>query len=115
MNISLYKSDQGKKVYKVTHTYTIHTEEYVKVEEGEKPFEIWLDQGGIDHSHISHMILNEGPHTEAVYAEAFDNGSPTVEYMGTVVPEYDEEYTDEIVDYVLDETIPQKEVDKETA
>jgi agmatine/peptidylarginine deiminase len=27
-----------------------------------------------------------------------------------VVPEFDEEYKDEIIDYVLDDTIPEKEV-----
>jgi hypothetical protein len=116
--IFLYSSDNGRKVYKVTHTYTIHTEEFVKVAAGEDPFDIWLDQGGIDNSQISQQLLHEGPHTEAAYAEAFSNGAPTIEYMGTVVPEYDEEYTDEIIDHILDDTIPeneQKEVDNETA
>ena len=106
--ISLYKDDEGRKVYKITHTYTVKTEEFVKVVEGEDPFDIWLDQGGLDYSTISQHNLNEGPHTEAHYAEAFSNGAPEVEYQGTVVPEYDEEYKDEVIDYVLDETIPEK-------
>jgi hypothetical protein len=35
--------------------------------------------------------------------------------LGTVVPEYDEEYKDEIVDYVLDDTIPEKSLETEPA
>jgi hypothetical protein len=105
--ISLYKDDEGKKVYKITNTYTVKTEEFVKCAEGEDPFDIWLDQGGIDHSQIHTNLLNEGPHTEAHYIEAF-NGETETEYQGTVVPEYDEEYKDEIIDYVLDDCIPEK-------
>jgi hypothetical protein len=116
--IYLYKDDLGRKVYKVTNTYTVKTEEFVKVAEGEDPFDIWLDQGGLNYDMINQHCLNEGPHTEAYYAEAFTDGGGDVEYLGTVVPEYDEEYKDEIVDYILDETIPeneQKKVDNETA
>lgn len=110
--ISLYKDDNGRKVYKVTTTYTVKTEEFVKVAEGEDPFDIWLDQGGLDYSKINQHCLHEGPHTEAYYAEAFTDGGSEVKYVGTVVPEYDEEYKDEIVDYVLDDTIPEKSLEK---
>ena len=107
--ISLYKDDNGRKVYKVTTTYTVKTEEFVKVAQGEDPSDIWLDQGGLDYGKINQHCLHEGPHTQAHYAEAFTNGGSDVEYMGTVVPEYDEEYKDEIVAYVLDDTIPDRE------
>ena len=103
--ITLYRDDVGRKVYKITSTYTVKTEEFVKVAEGEDPHDIWLDQGGLDYSKVNQHCLHEGPHTEAHYAEAFTDGSSSVEYMGTVVPEYDEEYKDEIVDYRLDDTI----------
>lgn len=109
-SISLYKDDQGRKVYKITSTYTVKTEEFVKVAEGEDPFDIWLDQGGLDYSKINQHCLHEGPHTEAHYAEAFLEGGTETKYLGTVVPEYDEEYKDEIIDYVLDDSIPEKEV-----
>ena len=33
--ISLYKDDNGRKVYKVTTTYTVKTEEFVKIAEGD--------------------------------------------------------------------------------
>ena len=69
----------------------------------------------MDYSKINQYCLNEGPHTEAHYAEAFVDGGGDVKYMGTVVPEYDEEYKDEIVDYVLDDTIPEKSLEKEPA
>jgi hypothetical protein len=114
-SISLYKDDLGRKVYKVTTTYTVKTEEFVKVAAGEDPFDIWLDQGGLDYNKVNQYCLHEGPHTEAYYAEAFTDGGSDIEYQGTVVPEYDEEYKDEIVDYILDETISEKEVDKQTA
>ena len=106
--ISLYKDDEGKKVYKISNTYTVKTEEFVKCAEGEDPFDIWLDQGGLDHSQITNSLINEGPHTEVHYCEAFSNSDHETEYMGTVVPEYDEEYTDEVIDHVLDDTIPEK-------
>ena len=51
--ISLYKDDNGRKVYKVTTTYTVKTEEFVKVAEGEDPYDVWLDQGGLDYSKIT--------------------------------------------------------------
>ena len=108
--VDLYSSDNGKKVYKVTQYYTVKTEHFVKVAEGEDPFDIWLDQGGIDHDKIGQDILHEGPHCDAHYAEAFSDDHK-VEYLGKVVPEYDEEYKDEIIDYVLDEYAPEKELE----
>ena len=82
--------DVGKKVYKVRKTYTITTEEFVKVAEGQDPFDVWLDQGGIDYDKVNRDILNEGMDTQAYYAEAFDGGDHEIEYMGMV-----EEVTDE--------------------
>ena len=110
MTVDLYSMDKGRKVYKITNTYVVRTEEYVKVAEGEDPHDVWLDQGGIDYSKVNQHILNEGPHTQAYYAEAFTDGSASVEYMGKVVPEYDEEYPDEIIDYKLDDTVEEMEI-----
>src|SRR5210317_65674 len=107
----VYKDDLGRKVYKISQTYTVKTEEFVKVAEGEDPYDVWLDQGGIDYSTINQNCLHEGPHTEAYYAEAFTDGGGDVEYLGTVVAEYDEEYKDEIIDYVIDDTVPEKEME----
>lgn len=107
----LYKDDLGRKVYKVTSTYTVKTEEFVKVAEGEDPYDVWLDQGGLDYSKVNQHCLNEGPHTEAYYAEAFTDGGSEVQYLGTVVAEYDEEYPDEVIDHVLDDTVPEKELE----
>ena len=97
-DIDLYQDDKGKRVYKISNTYTVKTEEFVKVAEGEDPFDVWLDQGGIDHSKINTHCLHEGPIIKAHYVEAF-NGDTETEYLGTVIqdPE-DDEYGDLIVD-----------------
>ena len=107
----IYKDDLGRKVYKVTNYYTVKTEEFVKVAEGEDPFDVWLDQGGINHSNIGTNLLHEGPHTEAYYVEAF-NGDHDVEYVGTVAYNEDNEYAEEDGDVELNEWIEEKVVDK---
>ena len=107
----IYKDDLGRKVYKVTNYYTVKTEEFVKVHEGEDPFDIWLDQGGINHDRIGYELLNEGPHTEAHDGEAC-NGDHKVEYVGTVAYNEDNEYAEEDGDVELNEWIEEKTVDK---
>ena len=107
----IYTDDLGRKVYKVTNYYTVKTEEFVKVAEGEDPFDVWLDQGGIDHDKINQHILHEGPHTEAHYAEAFGN-EHEVEYIGTVTYDEDNEYAEEDGDVILNDLVPEKVVDK---
>lgn len=99
-DIDLYQDDKGKRVYKISQTYTVKTEEFVKVAEGEDPFDVWLDQGGIDHSTINIHCLHEGPMMKAHYIEAFSEDDHDVEYMGTVVEDADDEYGDLIVDDV---------------
>jgi len=96
-DVELYKDDLGRKVYKITKTYTIKTEEFVKVHEGEDPVDIHIDQGGIDYSKINTLCLHEGPHTQAYYAEAFDNCDTEAEYMGTVVEESEDDGYAELV------------------
>ena len=91
-DIDLYEDDKGKRVYKIATTYTVKTEEFVKVAEGEDPFDIWLDQGGIDHSRINTQCLHEGPMMKAHYVEAFSDTPNEPEYMGTVIEDPEDEY-----------------------
>ena len=110
-DVTFYKDDDGKKVYKVRTVYTLVTEEIVKCasDEGENPFDIWLDQGGIDHDKINQYIMHEGKHCEPIYAEVMTGmNENTVKYLGTVQPDIDPE-TDEVYDYWLDESIDEKE------
>ena len=83
--------DVGKKVYKVRMTYTITTEEFVKVTDGQDPFDVWLDQGGIDYDRVNKDILSEGMDTQAYYAEAHSDGDHEIEYMGMVEEVADED------------------------
>ena len=49
---SLWNDDVGKKVYKVTQTYQLTVEQYVKANNKDEAFDIYLDKGGINHNKI---------------------------------------------------------------
>ena len=44
------KEDKGKKVYKIPHEYLVKTEQYIKADDADQAFDLWLEHGGIDYN-----------------------------------------------------------------
>ena len=36
------KEDKGKKVYKISHEYLVKTEQYIKADDADQAFDLWL-------------------------------------------------------------------------
>ena len=39
------KEDKGKKVYKISHEYLVKTEQYIKADDADQAFDLWLEHG----------------------------------------------------------------------
>ena len=46
------KEDKGKKVYKISHEYLVKTEQYIKADDADQAFDLWLEHGGLDYNEI---------------------------------------------------------------
>jgi hypothetical protein len=56
---SLWKDDEGKKVYKIKQYYTLTVEQYVKAKDRDEAFDIWLEKGGINHDRVNRLLTEE--------------------------------------------------------
>ncbi len=79
------KEDKGKKVYKISHEYLVKTEQYIKADDADQAFDLWLEHGGIDYNEISDNVMNsDASNVETEYVEALTHGDHEMEYVGTV-------------------------------
>jgi hypothetical protein len=103
---SLWSNDVGKKVYKVTQTYLLTVEQYVKAEDKDQAFDIILDKGGIKHDRISRLITEEDFEVcETTYVDV-DTPDTKFEYKGTIVKEEDNIKCDDLEPEFKDTVIP---------
>jgi len=87
---SLWSDDVGKKVYRVTKTYHLTIEQYVKANNEDEAFDISLDKGGINFDRIDKLITNEDfQFCETTYVDA-EPGDTDIEYKGTIIKEDDD-------------------------
>ena len=84
MPLSLWSDDEGKKIFKVKQYYTLTVEQYVKAENRDEAFDIWLDHGGVIHDKIDRYITQEKfDECETSFVDV-DTPDTKVEYIGTV-------------------------------
>ena len=103
---SLWSSDVGKKVYKVTQTYLLTVEQYVKAEDKDQAFDIILDKGGIKHDRITRLITEEDFEVcETTYVDV-DTPDTKIEYKGTIVKEEDNIKCDELESEFKNSIVP---------
>ena len=82
--LSLWSEDKGKKVFKIKQYYTLTVEQYVKAENRDDAFDIWLDHGGVITDKIDKFITQEKfDECETSFVD-IDTPDTKVEYVGTV-------------------------------
>ena len=87
---SLWNDDVGKKVYKVTQTYQLTVEQYVKADNKDEAFDIYLDKGGINHNKIDKFITNEDfEFCETSYVDV-DTPDVKINYEGIIIKDEDD-------------------------
>jgi len=102
--------DEGKKIYVVKQEYVVTVEQYVKADDDEEAFNIFLEKGGIKYEDFNKHLTNES--FDECETEIVDVDSPNtkIKYVGTVCriskdDPYDLECTDIESEYV-DNVIP---------
>jgi hypothetical protein len=102
--------DEGKKIYVVKQEYVVTVEQYVKADDDEEAFNIFLEKGGIKYEDFNKRLTNES--FDECETEIVDVDSPDtkIKYVGTVCriskdDPYDLECTDIESEYV-DNVIP---------
>ena len=100
-NITYFKEDLGKNLYRKKTYYTLVVEQEVLAKDKDEAEQKFLDGGGIDHSQINHEITETKDGVETYMVDANYTDSSNVEYMGKVVIEEDEDepsYAEVIID-----------------
>ena len=100
-NITYFKEDLGKNLYRKKTYYTLVVEQEVLAKDKDEAEQKFLDGGGIDHSQINHEITETKDGVETYMVDANYTDSKNVEYMGKVVIEEDEDepsYAEVIID-----------------
>ena len=102
--------DEGKKIYVVKQEYVVTVEQYVKANDDEEAFNIFLEKGGIKYEDFNKHLTNES--FDECETEIVDVDSPNtkIKYVGTVCriskdDPYELECTDIESEYV-DNVIP---------
>ena len=76
--------DEGKKIYVVKQTYLMTVEQYVKADNEDEAFNVFLTHGGVKYEDIGKHLTNEK--FDECETEVVDIDSPdtVVKYVGTV-------------------------------
>src|SRR5210317_1489689 len=113
-NVTYTEKDIGKNLYRKKTYYTLCIEQEVLADNKDEADQMFIDNGGIDHSQINHEITETKNGVETYMVDADYLESDSTEYMGKVQYE-DEEYAEEdglveICSYAS-ETIKPSEID----
>jgi hypothetical protein len=76
--------DENKKIYVVKQTYLLTVEQYVKADNEDQAFDIFLEHGGVKYDNFTKHLTNEK--FDECETEVVDVDSPDtrVKYVGTV-------------------------------
>jgi len=105
-NISYFKEDVGKNLYRKKTYYTLVIEQEVLANDKDEA-DVKFSECGIDHSQINHEITETKDGVETYMVDANYSDSGDTEYMGKVTIEQDEDepsYEDVIIDTYASET-----------
>ena len=86
-NVTYTKDDLGKNLYRKKTYYTLVVEQEVLADNKDEADQMFIDNGGIDHSQINHEITEERNGVETYMVDANYSESDDTEYVGKV--EYD--------------------------
>ena len=103
---SLWKDDEGKKVYKIKQYYTLTVEQYVKAKDRDEAFDIWLEKGGINHDRVNRLLTEEDfDLCETTFIDV-DTPDTQTEYVGTIIKEDDELKCDSVAEEQPGKVVP---------
>jgi len=86
-NVTYTKDDLGKNLYRKKTYYTLVVEQEVLADNKDEADQMFIDNGGIDHSQINHEITEAKNGVETYMVDANYSESDDTEYVGKV--EYD--------------------------
>jgi hypothetical protein len=86
-NVTYTKDDLGKNLYRKKTYYTLVVEQEVLADNKDEADQMFIDNGGIDHSQINHEITEARNGVETYMVDANYSESDDTEYVGKV--EYD--------------------------
>ena len=86
-NVTYTKDDLGKNLYRKKTYYTLVVEQEVLADNKDEADQVFIDNGGIDHSQINHEITESKNGVETYMVDANYSESDDTEYVGKV--EYD--------------------------
>ena len=86
-NVTYTKDDLGKNLYRKKTYYTLVVEQEVLADNKDEADQMFIDNGGIDHSQINYEITEAKNGVETYMVDANYSESDDTEYVGKV--EYD--------------------------
>jgi len=103
-NISYFKEDLGKNLYRKKTYYSLVIEQEVLAKDKDEAEKL-LGDCGIDHSQINHEITETKDGVETYMVDANYTDSGQLEYYGKVVIEEDEDEEDEFASVTIDPSV----------
>jgi len=108
-NISYFKEDIGKNLYRKKTYYTLVIEQEVLANDKDEA-DVKFSECGIDHSQINHEITETKNGVETYMVDADYLESNDTEYYGKVVYNEDNEYAKEDGDVEIDTLVSETDV-----
>lgn len=103
-NISYFKEDLGKNLYRKKTYYSLVVEQEVLAKDKDEAEKL-LGDCGVDHSQINHEITETKDGVETYMVDANYTDSGQLEYYGKVVIEEDEDEEDEFASVTIDSSV----------
>ena len=111
-NVTFFKDDLGKNLYKKKTYYTLELEQEVLAKNKDEADQLFLDGGGIDHDEIKTSITDENKGVETSYVDANYQESGDTEYVGKVAYDEDDYFSEEDGNVIIDSWKDEHEVEK---
>ena len=109
-NVTFTDKDVNKNLYRKKTYYTLVVEQEVLAKDKDEADQMFLDDGGIDHSQINHEITTAKNGVETYMVDANYTESGNTEYMGKVLYDLSDPHAKEEgyveIDTSADEVMP---------
>jgi len=109
-NVIYTKNDIGKNLYRKKTYYTLVVEQEVLAKDKDEADNLFIDNGGINHSEITTQITEQKNGVETYYVDANWSDSDNTEYVGKVVYNEDNEYAKEDGDVEINASADETEI-----
>ena len=90
-NITITKNDVGKNLYRKTTYYRLMVTQDVLAKDKDEADNLFLDNGGINHSEITNQITEQKNGIETLFVDADYEDSSETDYIGKVLEDPSDE------------------------